>query len=122
MTEKTILLVDDSASLRQVLGDLLEVAGYQVISAAHGLEALTKAKDKSIDLVLCDVNMPVMGGIEFVNEFTKQQGCNDVPVIMLTTEADRELKNAAKEAGAKGWIIKPYNNQQLLNAVAKLTD
>lgn len=120
MSVKTILLVDDSASLRQVLGDLLLDAGYRVITAVNGQEALAKSKGEAISLVLTDINMPVMCGIEFVQAFTAQAEFADVPVIMLTTEADRALKTAAKEAGAKGWIIKPYHNQQLLSAVDKL--
>ena len=120
MSEKTVLVVDDSASMRHVLEDLLKGAGYRVIVAEHGQDALTKARGETIHLVLSDVNMPVMDGIEFVDEFKQQSSNEHIPVVMLTTEADPELKNAAKQAGAKGWIIKPFDNEQLLNAITRL--
>ncbi len=119
-TMTTIMIVDDSASLRAVLGELLSCSGYHVLSAVHGQEALAKAATEQVDLVLCDVNMPVMGGIEFVSQFIANERHAQVPVIMLTTEADSALKTAAKQAGAKGWVIKPYNDDQLLKTIDTL--
>ncbi len=120
MTKKTVLVVDDSASLRHVLTDLLTGGGYNVIEGENGQDALAKSHGKPVHLILCDVNMPIMDGIAFVAAYKSQPNCEDIPVVMLTTEADKTLKVAAKEAGARAWIVKPFNNEQLLNAVAKL--
>ncbi len=120
---KTILIVDDSASLRRVVNMALSTAGYEIIEAEDGVDALKKLGglgEKKIHLIICDVNMPNMNGIEFVTQLKAQNVFKFTPVIMLTTEGDNEVKMAGKEAGAKAWMIKPFNPEQMLNAVAKL--
>jgi len=120
---KTILVVDDSASLRRVVNLALTAAGYDVIEAGDGVEGLKKLAElagKKVHLIISDVNMPRMDGIEFVTELKKQGAFKFTPVIMLTTEGDDEIKMAGRTAGAKAWIIKPFNPDQMLNAVSKL--
>jgi len=120
---KTILVVDDSASLRRVVNLALTAAGYDIVEAGDGVEGLKKLADmggKKVHLIISDVNMPRMDGIEFVTELKKQAAFKFTPVIMLTTEGDDEVKNAGRAAGAKAWIIKPFNPDQMLNAVSKL--
>jgi len=120
---KTILVVDDSASLRRVVNLALTSAGYEIIEAGDGVEGLKKLAElagKKVHLIISDVNMPRMDGIEFVTELKKQAAFKFTPVIMLTTEGDDEIKQAGRTAGAKAWIIKPFNPDQMLNAVSKL--
>lgn len=120
---KTILIVDDSASLRRVVEIALTGAGYEVIEAADGKDALAKLAKlggKKVHLIISDVNMPNMNGIEFVTHVKKDAGYKFTPVIMLTTEGQDAIKDAGRAAGAKAWIVKPFNPTQLLNAVQKL--
>jgi two-component system chemotaxis response regulator CheY len=117
---KTILVVDDSSSMRQVVGMALKQAGHEVIEACDGKDALTKLAGQRIHLVISDVNMPNMDGITFVREMKKNAAYRFVPVIMLTTEGSDEKKKAGQDAGAKAWVVKPFQPQQLLAAVAKL--
>jgi len=118
---KTILIVDDSSSLRTVVRIALTRAGYDVLEAADGVLAL-KAMDgpTRINLVVCDVNMPNMDGITFVGTLKQHSKHKFIPVIMLTTEGQDEKKNQGRLAGAKAWIVKPFNPPQLLDAVSKL--
>jgi two-component system, chemotaxis family, chemotaxis protein CheY len=118
---KTILIVDDSSSLRTVVRIALSRAGYDVLEAADGVLAL-KAMDgpTRINLVVCDVNMPNMDGITFVGTLKQHSKHKFIPVIMLTTEGQEEKKNQGRLAGAKAWIVKPFNPPQLLDAVSKL--
>lgn len=116
----TILAVDDSASMRQMVAFTLKGAGYDVQEACDGSEALGIAKQQKFDLVLSDVNMPVMDGITFVTELRKLNEYKFVPVLMLTTESAGEKKMEGKKAGATGWIIKPFNPDQLLNTIKKV--
>ena len=116
---KTILVVDDSASLRQVVAIALKGAGYDVIEASDGNDALRKLEGK-IHLVISDVNMPGMDGITFVQEMKKQPAFKFTPVIMLTTEAGEDMKARGQAAGAKAWVVKPFRPEQMLNAVSKL--
>jgi len=116
----TILAVDDSASMRQMVAFTLKGAGYDVQEACDGSEALDIAKQQKFDLVLSDVNMPVMDGIEFVTELRKLNEYKFVPVLMLTTESAGDKKMEGKKAGATGWIIKPFNPDQLLNTIKKV--
>lgn len=117
---KTVLIVDDSASLRQVVSITLKGAGYDVVEGADGRDALTKLNGQKVHLVVSDVNMPNMDGITFVQEMKKLPAYKFTPVIMLTTEAGDAKKEAGKAAGAKAWMVKPFNPAQLLNAVSKL--
>ena len=117
---KTILVVDDSASLRQVVGIALKGAGYSVIEACDGMDALSKIKGQKINLVISDVNMPNMDGITFVREMKKLPEFKFTPVIMLTTEGQESKKQEGQAAGAKAWVVKPFQPPQMLAAVSKL--
>jgi two-component system chemotaxis response regulator CheY len=117
---KTILVVDDSASLRQVVGIALKGAGYDVIEACDGKDALTKLNGQKIHLIISDVNMPNMDGITFVTEAKKLPDYKFTPIIMLTTESAENKKSAGQAAGAKAWVVKPFQPAQMLAAVSKL--
>lgn len=117
---KTILVVDDSASLRQVVSIALKGAGYDVIEACDGKDALSKLKGQKINLVISDVNMPNMDGITFVKEMKKLPEFKFTPVIMLTTEGQEAKKQEGQAAGAKAWVVKPFQPAQMLAAVGKL--
>lgn len=117
-----ILAVDDSTSMRQMVSFTLKGAGYEVIEAADGQEAFDLAKLGKVDLVLSDVNMPIMDGITLIKEL---RGLNDykfVPMLMLTTESASDKKSEGKAAGATGWIVKPFNPDQLLTTIKKVLD
>jgi len=116
----TILVVDDSASLRQVVAIALRGAGYDVIEAGDGKQALSKLDGTKINLVVSDVNMPVMDGITFVTEMKQLPKYKFTPVIMLTTEAGADMKERGKAAGVKAWVVKPFKPDQMLSAVSKL--
>jgi len=116
----TILAVDDSASMRQMVSFTLNGAGFDVQEASDGSEALKIAQTKKFDLVLSDVNMPVMDGIQLVTELRKLDNYKFVPVLMLTTESSGDKKMEGKKAGATGWIVKPFNPEQLLNTIKKV--
>ncbi|WP_045224659.1 response regulator [Methyloterricola oryzae] len=117
---KTILIVDDSASLRQVVSIALRGAGYAVMEACDGVDALAKLNGTKIHLIICDVNMPRMDGITFVKEMKQLPAYKFTPVIMLTTESQEEKKRAGQAAGAKAWVVKPFQPAQMLMAVSKL--
>jgi two-component system, chemotaxis family, chemotaxis protein CheY len=117
---KTILVVDDSSSLRQVVGIALKGAGYEVIEACDGKDALGKVGGKKIHLVISDVNMPNMDGITFVKELKKLAEHKFTPIIMLTTESQEAKKLEGRAAGAKAWVVKPFQPAQMLAAVSKL--
>lgn len=118
---KTILTVDDSASIRQMVAMTLKSAGHQVLEAGNGAEGYDKATANAVDAVITDLNMPVMNGIEFIRKYRQHPSSKGVPIILLTTESDEELKRQAKEAGATGWIVKPFKQDQLLAVVKKVT-
>jgi two-component system chemotaxis response regulator CheY len=118
---KTILTVDDSASIRQMVAMTLKSAGHLVVEAGNGAEGYDKATANAIDAVITDLNMPVMNGIEFIRKYRQHPSSKGVPIILLTTESDEELKRQAKEAGATGWIVKPFKQDQLLAVVKKVT-
>lgn len=117
---KTILIVDDSASLRQVVGIALKGAGYDVAEACDGKDALAKLDGRKIHLIISDVNMPNMDGISFVKAAKQLPAYRFTPVIMLTTEASDGKKAEGQAAGAKAWVIKPFQPAQMLAAVSKL--
>lgn len=118
---KTILIVDDSASLRQVVGIALRGAGYDVIEAHDGQDGLNKARTAAkIHLVISDVNMPVMDGLTMVGEIKKLPAFKFTPVIMLTTESGQAMKAQGQGVGAKAWMVKPFKPDQMLMAVSKL--
>ena len=117
---KTILIVDDSTSLRQVVGIALKGAGYEVIEGCDGKDALTKLDGRKIHLIISDVNMPNMDGISFVKALKQIPAYKFTPVIMLTTETGDDKKREGQAAGAKAWVVKPFQPPQMLTAVAKL--
>lgn len=117
---KSILAVDDSTSMRQMVAFTLKGAGYEVTEAADGQQALDIAKTRSFDMVLSDVNMPIMDGIELIKNLRAMPSFKFTPILMLTTEAGTEKKMEGKSAGATGWIVKPFNPDQLLNTVNRV--
>lgn len=117
---KTIMIVDDSASIRMVIRVTLEAEGFDVIDAIDGVEALKKLNGVKVHLLITDVNMPNMDGITLVQEAKKLPAYKFTPMMMLTTEAGDEKKMQGRAAGAKAWLVKPFKPPVLLNAVAKL--
>jgi two-component system chemotaxis response regulator CheY len=117
---KTILIVDDSISLRQVVSIALVNAGYEVIEACDGKDALAKLRGQKIHLMISDVNMPNMDGITFLKAVREHPSYKFTPVIMLTTEAGEDKKKEGQAAGARAWVVKPFRPEQLLAAVSKL--
>ena len=115
-----ILAVDDSASMRQMVTFTLKGAGYDVEEAADGQQALNKAKSGKFNIVISDVNMPVMDGITLIRELRSLPDYKFVPILMLTTESTSDKKQEGKSAGATGWIVKPFNPEQLLATVKKV--
>ncbi|WP_188151664.1 response regulator [Teredinibacter waterburyi] len=116
-----ILAVDDSSSMRQMVSFTLKGAGHSVIEAADGVEALALAKSESdVDLVLSDINMPNMDGITLIKELRQLQAYKFTPILMLTTESGVDKKTEGKAAGATGWIVKPFNPEQLLATIGKV--
>jgi two-component system chemotaxis response regulator CheY len=120
MAQKLIMVIDDSVSLREVVGISLRGAGYDVIEACDGKDALAKLDGRKVQLMICDVNMPVMDGISFVKEVKQLPRHRFVPIIMLTTESRESRKVEGQLAGAKAWVVKPFRPDQMLRAVAKL--
>jgi two-component system chemotaxis response regulator CheY len=117
---KTVMIVDDSASLRQVVGITLKTAGYEVFEGCDGKDALSKLNGRKVHLIISDVNMPNMDGISFVKAVKQLPEYKFTPVIMLTTEAQEDRKMEGKAAGARAWMVKPFKPEQLLGAVEKL--
>jgi two-component system chemotaxis response regulator CheY len=116
----SILAVDDSASMRQMVAFTLKGAGYNVIEAADGQEAYDKAKGESVDLVLTDQNMPRMDGITLVKHLRALTAYSSTPILILTTESSDEMKARGRAAGATGWLVKPFDPGKLLDVVRKV--
>lgn len=118
---KTALIVDDSPTMRQMVAFTLTNAGFTVVEAEHGKDAVNKvAAGPKMDLVVTDLNMPEMDGIALIKELRKLNAFRFTPILMLTTESAAEKKQAGKEAGATGWIVKPFNPEILLKTIAKV--
>lgn len=117
---KTVLAVDDSASMRQLVKLTLSGAGYTVLEAMDGVVGLEQARDGAVDLVITDINMPRMDGISLTKELRNLASCRGVPIILLTTESDGDRKIEARTAGATAWIAKPFKQDQLLSVVRKV--
>ena len=118
---KRILTVDDSSTMRQMVGVTLKSAGFEVLEAADGVEALDKLRQSpTIDLVLTDLNMPRMDGLELTRQIRALASGRAVPIILLTTESSPEMKLRGKAAGATGWIVKPFQPNQLLEVIGKV--
>jgi len=116
----TILAVDDSASMRQMVSFTLKGAGYNVVEAVDGLDALNKAKAQTFDCIVTDVNMPNKDGIALIKDLRSLPNYKFTPMLMLTTESGMDKKQQGKEAGATGWIVKPFNPDQLLKTIQKV--
>lgn len=117
---KTILAVDDSTSIRQMVTFTLKGAGYDVLEAADGQDGLTKAKTKAVDLILTDQNMPKMDGLTLIKSLRGMPQYKSTPILMLTTESSDTMKSQGKAAGATGWLVKPFDPQKLLDVVKKV--
>lgn len=118
---KTVLVVDDSSTVRQQVSMALTQAGFATKEAADGQEGLESISAGSVDMVICDVNMPRMNGLEMVEAVKAQPANKALPIVMLTTEGQPAMIKRAKEAGASGWIVKPFDAGQLVAAAQKLT-
>ena len=117
-----ILAVDDSTTMRQMVAFTLKSAGHQVLEAAGGDEALKLAKSNKFDLVITDINMPGMTGLELLRALRAMPDFKFTPVLMLTTEGGAEIKQQGKAAGATGWIVKPFDPEVLLSVLTKVLD
>jgi len=117
---KTIMTVDDSASVRQMVAFALKDAGFNVMEATDGRDAVGQLSSATVDMVITDLNMPNMDGIELIRWVRGNAPTKFIPVVMLTTESQAERKDQGKAAGATGWIIKPFKPEQLLAVVKKV--
>lgn len=117
---KTALVVDDSTSIRQMVSFTLKEAGFSVIEGGHGEEALKNVEGKSVELVITDLNMPVMDGMTLIKSLRAKPEFKFTPILMLTTESQETRKQEGKAAGATGWIVKPFEPEKLLQVVAKV--
>ncbi len=117
---RKVLIVDDSVSMRQMVGFTLRQGGFEAIEAEHGQDALDKLKGQTVDLVITDLNMPVMDGITLIRNLRLQPGMKTKPILMLTTEGLATKKEEGKAAGATGWIVKPFDPDKLLQTIAKV--
>jgi two-component system chemotaxis response regulator CheY len=117
---KQILTVDDSSSVRQMVSFTLRKAGYGVVEAVDGKDGLAKIGAAKFDLIITDLNMPNMDGIQMIAAARKVPGYGFTPILMLTTESQAEKKDAGRKAGATGWIVKPFNGDQLVSVVQRL--
>lgn len=117
---KKILAVDDSASIRQMVSFTLKQAGYDVVEAEDGQVGLAKAASEAPNLIITDLNMPNMNGLEMIREVRKNPSHRFTPILMLTTESDEAKKAEGKQAGATGWIVKPFNPEQLLKVIQRV--
>ena len=117
---KTVMIVDDSASMRQVVGIALKGAGYAVLEGRDGRDALSKLTGQKVNLIISDVNMPNMDGISFEKAVKLLPAYRFTPIIMLTTESDESKKREGQAAGARAWVVKPFQPEHLLMAVQKL--
>ncbi len=116
---KTVMIVDDSASMRQVVGFALKDAGFDVIAAVDGKDAVGKLTGTKVDMIITDLNMPNLNGIELIKQVRRTDGYRFTPIIMLTTESQESSKAEGRQAGASGWIVKPFTPDQLLGVVKK---
>lgn len=114
------MIVDDSSSMRQMVAFTLKEAGFSVQEGTNGLEALQRLEGEQVDLVITDINMPVMDGISLVRALRERESYRFTPILILTTERSEEMKQKGKEAGATGWIVKPFNPEQLQQVLRRV--
>jgi len=117
---RKILIVDDAATMRQMVGFTLRQGGFEVVEAENGQDALNKLAGMKVDLIITDLNMPVMDGITLIQNVRKQPAMKNKPILMLTTEGLAAKKEQGKAAGATGWIVKPFDPDKLLQTLAKV--
>ena len=117
---KTALVVDDSTSMRQMVAFTLQSAGFDTIEGENGVAALAAAGEKPLDLVITDLNMPEMDGITFIREMRAKEVYKFTPILLLTTESQDTKKQEGKAAGATGWMVKPFNPDQLVKVINKV--
>ncbi|MEM9158463.1 MAG: response regulator [Verrucomicrobiota bacterium] len=117
---KTIITIDDAQTMRKMIRFTLQPTGHEVLEAEDGIEALNTLKNRSVDLIITDVNMPRMDGITLTRELRSSPKHSRTPIILLTTESDPAKKDLGRAAGATGWIVKPFNQLQLLSLVSKI--
>jgi len=117
---KTIMTADDSSSIRQMVSFTLKQAGYNVVEAVDGSDALGKLKNNPIHMLISDLNMPKMDGLELIRQVRAMPEYKFIPIIMLTTESQADMKQKGKAAGATGWIVKPFKPDQLLSVIKKV--
>jgi len=120
MTSKTILTVDDSRTMREMLLLALQGAGFQVLQAEDGLVGLQVLKGNRADVIITDINMPRLDGFGFIEHVRRDQAHRAVPILVLTTESDTEKKTRARNAGATGWIVKPFHPEKLVDAIRRV--
>ncbi len=119
---KTIMTVDDSASVRQMVSFTLKNAGYDVLEAEDGEDALSKLEGSSVQMLITDLNMPRLDGIGLIKAVRSNPGYKFIPIVMLTTESQAEKKIEGKHAGATGWIVKPFKPEQLISVTKKVLE
>jgi len=117
---KTVLIADDSPTIRRMLGDTLRGAGFAVLEGVNGEDALKQVNGKTVDLVITDFNMPVLGGIALVKRLRAQPPFRFTPIIVLTTESEEARKQEGRAAGATGWMVKPFDPPRLLQVINRL--
>jgi two-component system chemotaxis response regulator CheY len=119
---KSALVVDDSATIRSMIKAVIEQMGFECLSAQDGEKALKILGERTVDIIITDINMPNMDGIELIKHLRAQKNSKYTPILVITTEGGTNVKEAGKSAGASGWIVKPFNPEVLKNAVTKLTN
>lgn len=117
----TVAIIDDSQTMRDMVSYTLKEAGYAVLEAEDGQDALNVLSGHKPDVVITDLNMPNMDGLSLIRELRAKDEYNGTPILMLTTESDAEKKNAGRQAGATGWIVKPFDPQKLLSVIQKVS-
>lgn len=117
---KTALVVDDSTTMREMVSYSLKEAGFETLTAGDGQQALDVLEGKAVDLIISDLNMPVMDGLTFIRNARQRDELKGVPILMLTTESQASMKEQGKAAGATGWLVKPFNPEMLLKVIAKV--
>jgi purine-binding chemotaxis protein CheW len=117
---KELMVIDDSPTIRKLVSMTAAQAGFEVVEAEHGQDALNKLQASQVDMFICDVNMPVMGGIDCVKNIRRLPAYKTTPIIMLTTENQEQKKMEGKQAGATGWVVKPFDQASMLKIMQRL--
>ncbi len=118
---KTVLTVDDSKTMREMVAFTLKQAGFAVKQAEHGEDALSVLGEQAVDCIVTDLNMPIMDGLQLIRQLRGHPVHKGTPILMLTTESDEGKKQQGRDAGATGWLVKPFNPEKLVNTINKVT-